>query len=161
MEIVGYILGGINVFIGIIIAIIRSIDDLLLESKNNIKNEINSSYTEFGNITSGETVEMGRFESSIDRLKRLHYSISKDVPFINTMEWFLSKTVTFVVIIIVLALLSLILGTFVFKDHKYKEIFTIYIPFILFLVQLISLTSIIHFERYLKRLNIRYRNLEY
>lgn len=158
MEIVGYILGGINVFIGVIIAIIRNIEDLLLESNDRIKNEIKRSYVEFGNIISGETIESGRLEMSIDRLKNTHYNISKDMPYLNIIEFFYNRIIKFVAIIIALALLSLIFGKFLFAQSKYKEVFTICIPFVFFLFQLIILILIINFEKYLKRLNNRYKN---
>jgi hypothetical protein len=163
MEVVGYIIGGINLVVGIIITILRSIDDQWLNAESAMLEEYSLAYTEFGNIVSSEVTESEKLSRCVARLKRLHHASQGDFVKLNLMGWLLRVTLPLIIISIIVALISLLVGLFAVTPDHYSLKFSliIIIPFIALVLELVVLLLIIRFERYLKRATLRYKNLDY
>ena len=50
MEIVGYIIGGLNLVVGIVITVLRKVDDHLLSANDAIHNKFESALVQYGQI---------------------------------------------------------------------------------------------------------------
>ena len=172
MDILTYIIAAGNltlgVVIGIVIAVVRNVDDYVLETESTIKEEFRQAYTEFSN-----TIPLGApsdidFKNdslirSVDRLKKLHYSACIELPRIKLIERILRSVPLTIGIIVLLAFMSAITGNLIFKADKInlKILFSIIIPVFFLILEWLSLVMAIKFERYLKRVNIKYKKLEY
>jgi len=169
MEIIGYIIGGLHVSLGIIITVVRNLDDVLLSAKDKIQLELLSSYKEVSNILSsgtiveGSTGIVGMLDNASNRLMRIHYASSVDVLKIKLIEWFCDKTLRMIFISIILVISSVLFGRFYINEtnNLFRLCFVLLIPSFLFFSELIILYFLLKFERYLKHTNSRYTNREY
>jgi hypothetical protein len=162
MELVGYIIAGLTALLGVIISIIARTDDKVLEARAIIKEEYCLAYKEFGEIVSSEAFNAQRFDAAIKRLSRLHIASPPDCVKIRIIERRISATVPVIILFIFLTVCSLAVGLKIdFKNETYKNIYIVLIPLILLFLELFYLGYILSRERFLKRLSINYKNLDY
>ncbi len=163
MEIVGYILGGLNAIFVIIVAINRKIDDILLEARSMIKEEFKLAYHEFANTSAAGATNLERLDMSVNRLKRLHCASISDLLKIKSIEWCCNHIISFAIIAIIIITISISVGHFAIDEsnNTLQILLIIVIPFILFVVNLVILGTILKNEGYLKRVIDRYKKLEY
>ena len=163
MEIFGYIIGAINLILGLIIGIIRKLDDHLLKAKTSIEKEFFYTYKDFSSIVSSQTIDSTKEKMSINRLLNLHYVSIFDISKVNKIEFLMDKLLPFSIIEVVLVIMSLIIGNLLFNETQIyqKFIFIILIPILMLILQFIILYICISCEKYLKRLIKKYQDMGY
>lgn len=163
MDVLSYVIGVLIVLVGIIISTFRRVEDILLLARTTILDEFTNAYREFGGTIIAEAVQLEQLTMSIRRLKCLHNSSHWDLLKIKAIEYILDLTVRFMITIIFIVSISLAIGTFTIDANQpfLKILFTLIIPFILLITELLFLGWIIKQESYLKRTTSKYKNLEY
>jgi len=163
MEIFGYIIGAINLILGLIIGIQRKLDDHLLEAQSSIKKEFFYSYREFSSMMLSQTLDMEKEKMCVNRLMNLQYASILDVSKLKKIEVLMDRLLPLLIIGVVSVIISIIVGNLLFNETQLslKLIFIIVIPIVVLIMQFIFLYACIWCEKYLKRLAKKYHDMEY
>lgn len=155
----GYIIGVLTFVLGLLTQLLRDVDSNVLEARDTILDELTSSYSEFGTILAKEAIESGMFNLCVQRLRSLHCVAPKDFAKIRNIEWFMGKTLLIWFIVLTITAGSLVIGQKIFTEKQ--GLFLIAIPLFLLFVEAVVFVIIMKWERYLKRLMKKYKNLGY
>lgn len=162
MEVIGYIIGALNLALGIIIAIIRNNYGNIILAKDQIKEQFYLTYMELSNNLGSSSIDDDSLKYSAVRLKKLHFSSVTDIHLINIIDFFINKLIFILLIFIVLVIISLVTGKiFLSNDNHLQLIFFIIIPVTFFIIEISILMLLLLIEKYLLNTCNKYRNLEY
>ena len=159
MEIVGYIIGGLNLVVGIVITVLRKADDDLLNAYDAIHNKFESALVQYGQIVLTGTDE--DLFSLSKKIKDLVFISHKDTNKMYFIEWLINKMLLLTILILGFVIVSIIISNLAFIPPKSKShfIFLIIIPIVLLFIQFGNLYVILKIERYLKRIKRNYQGV--
>ena len=162
MDTIGYIIVGLTFVMGIIIKLVRSVNKSLIETQTAIKDEFDFSYREFSTVA-GESRESEKLKMSIGRIKGLHFHSQKDLMRTRFLDWVLSKTWAWLVLVWITVLISLGIGKIVLNEDQIvlRSIFLIALPSVLLASELRLLGYILKGEKDLDKTSDFYKKVEY
>lgn len=175
MEILGLVLGSLNVVISAIVAIITKVNDRSADASTAIKKEVRCVYIQLGNTAAAAIadteLETGGIpdpnfqgvEEAAKQIERLHCRSVLDLIKLNRIEWVSRRAITFVIFFIAIVIISIVIGLFVDKENQFalKVVFIIGIPIVFLICNLIFLGWIVNQMSYLKKVINEYENSEY
>jgi len=166
MNAAGIIIGAFVAVLGIVVAVVRKLDDDLTKAKSSVVTEFLNAYQEFGHVILAVMASKDDFEklqTCISRLKNLHCASTLDLARLRKIRQFLSGAIYFAVVGIVLVAASLVTG-FYFSDKlhaTWRFLLIVGFPILLLILQAVLLCTTLNYEKYLKGTAQRYTNLEY
>lgn len=175
MEILGFVLGAINVVISAIVVIITKVNDRIADARSAIKKEVCSVYIQFGNAVAAAIpdteLETGGIpdpnfqgvEKAAKELEKLHCSSVIDLIKLNRIEWVSDRVMRFVASIVVIVIISIAVGIFGLKENQFilKIVSIIGIPVFFFICNFMFLVWIVDKMSYLKKVINKYVHSEY
>lgn len=163
MELIGYIVGGINLVVTIIITIYHRINSKYIEAKNSVKDEVRDAYSEFGKFRISESQESGTLDLIINRIKKLHYSSICDLIKMSRAYSFLNKTTIFAFFFFIIVVISILIGktNVNIQNQMLKSILIMWVPIIMFVLNFIILMVMLKIESYLTNVTDRYTSGDY
>lgn len=175
MEILGFVLGALNVVISAIAVIITKVNDRLADASSAIKREVRSVYLQLGNTAAAAIadteLETGGIpdpnyqgvEKAAKEIERLHCRSVIDLIKLNRIKWVADRVMTFVVFIVVIVIISVAVGIYGAKENQFvlKVVSIIGIPVIFLVCNLALLGWIVNQMSYLKKVINEYENSEY
>jgi hypothetical protein len=175
MEILGFVLGAINVVISAIVVIITKVNDRLADARSAIIEEVRSVYLQFGNAVAAAIpdteLETGGIpdpnfqgvEKAAKELERLHCRSVIDLIKLNRIKWVSDRVMRFVASIVVIVIISIAVGIFGVKENQFtlKVVFIIGIPAFFFICNFMFLVWIVEQMSYLKKVINEYEHSEY
>ncbi|MDG6999861.1 MAG: hypothetical protein JRN15_12180 [Nitrososphaerota archaeon] len=124
-----------------------------------MRDEIYLAYKEFSNTVSAGTID----NTSIERMKRLHYSYGEDCVKIVFLDWAIKKAAKILHLMTILVIVSVVLGNVL--DLKgspiYKSVLIVYMPIVALLVQVFIVAVATQAAQFLKSMRTRYIRREY
>jgi len=178
MEILGFVLGALNVLIsaiGVIAVIMTKVNDRLADASSAIKKEVRSVYLQLGNTAAAAIadteLETGGIpdpnyqgvEKAAKEIERLHCRSVIDLIKLNRIKWVADRVMRLVVFIVVIVITSVAVGVCVAKENQFilKVVCIIGIPVIALFCNLAFLGWFVNQMSYLKKVINEYENSEY
>lgn len=159
MDFLQVIFAAADLGVSVIFSVTEKIGDHLRDARSSMRDEIYLAYKEFSNTVSAGTID----NTSIERMKRLHYSYGEDGVKIVFLDWAIKKAGKILHLMTFLVIVSLVIGNVLdFKESSlYKSMLTIYIPIVALLVQVFIVAMATQAAQFLKNMRTRYIRREY